>query len=212
MRTGQRHLSLLCLLVLGGGCAPVGRYFASRGGDLSDAVQFALGGPAVGAHVEATFLLNGGLDLWKAYGDQGGTLGNFRGRVPGFGEFAAYSILLFHARGVDSDPLERDPDDAGDFPPVHAGFPTHAHELGRAFEETPAPENLRLLRWLDVEVNAAAILGVRVRFSPGELVDFLVGWFGLDPGGDDLRGDDLRGDASREAPVEAEPVAPPENR
>ena len=46
------------------------------------------------------------------------------------------------------------------------------------------------LRWanvhaFDVEVNAAAIVGFDLGFSPGEFVDFLLGWFGLDIAGDD---------------------------
>ena len=38
----------------------------------------------------------------------------------------------------------------------------------------------------DLEVGAfALILGARVGFSPGEFVDFLLGWFGVDIAGDD---------------------------
>jgi hypothetical protein len=37
----------------------------------------------------------------------------------------------------------------------------------------------------DVEVGVSAILGVILRFSPGEFADFLLGWFGVDIDGDD---------------------------
>ncbi len=166
-------------------CQPVSRYLRHRAGDLSDALQLSVGGPAFGAHVEATALVNAGLDVWQARPGRGGAFGNFTHRLPQGEHFLAYSIILFHARGYDADPMARDPSNDDDFPPVHAGFSTHAHELGRAFEDSPAPENLRPTRWLDVELSAGVFLGVRARASPGELIDFLLGWFGLDIAGDD---------------------------
>ena len=42
------------------------------------------------------------------------------------------------------------------------------------------------LHAFDVEAHAfALVVGVRVGFSPGEFVDFVLGWFGLDIAGDD---------------------------
>jgi hypothetical protein len=37
-----------------------------------------------------------------------------------------------------------------------------------------------------IEVSAGVLLGVRVGFNPGEVLDFLVGWFGLDLYKDDV--------------------------
>lgn len=37
-----------------------------------------------------------------------------------------------------------------------------------------------------IEVSAGILLGVRVGFNPGELLDFLVGWFGVDLYKDDV--------------------------
>ena len=43
------------------------------------------------------------------------------------------------------------------------------------------------LHAFDVEAHAClGVLGVHVGFSPGEFVDFLLGWFGLDIAGDDV--------------------------
>ena len=183
----KNSLALLFLLLpIFPGCQSVGDYFQNRAGDLSDALQLSLGGAAFGVHAEATPLLNAGLDIWQAYGGskQGGTFGNFNSRVPKPGEFAAYNIFFFHARGYDTDPLSHDPTVDSEFPAVHAGTITHVHELGRAFKEEKPPENLRVIRWLDVEGNAALVVGARVRISPGELMDFLAGWFFVDLGGD----------------------------
>ena len=51
----------------------------------------------------------------------------------------------------------------------------------------------------DIEISAyALIVGARVGFSPGEFVDFFLGWFGADIAGDDIP---LK---ARESPVEEE--------
>lgn len=51
------------------------------------------------------------------------------------------------------------------------------------FEMTREPPT----RWLDLEVGASFVFMVRVGFSPGEMVDFLLGWFGIDLAGDDAK-------------------------
>ena len=147
---------------------------------------------ALGVHAEATPLINTGLDVWLAgesYG--GGSAGTFATRYPETSQFLAYSVLFFHARGVDPDPVpdDQDPEEYAlseeaitNVP--HAGTITHIFELDKSFKDA-CPENLRVIRWLDVEVNAAVILGLRVRASPGQLLDFIFGIFGVDPGNDD---------------------------
>ena len=56
-----------------------------------------------------------------------------------------------------------------------------------------APWRRRLFRWarlhaFDIEVGATVlIIGARAGFSPGEFLDFLLGWFGVDIAGDDHR-------------------------
>ena len=55
-----------------------------------------------------------------------------------------------------------------------------------------APTHPRSDPWhaFDLELGVTALVGVRLGFRPGELVDFLVGWFGFDPLHDDGGGDD----------------------
>ncbi|MCI0651938.1 MAG: hypothetical protein L0Z55_08645 [Planctomycetes bacterium] len=40
--------------------------------------------------------------------------------------------------------------------------------------------------YTNVEVAAAALVGARAGFNPGELLDFFLGWFGVDIYGDDV--------------------------
>ena len=60
----------------------------------------------------------------------------------------------------------------------------------------------RGLRVLDCAVGASLGVGVRVGFSPGHLLDFLLGWFGLDLAGDDAFG------GVEDAALSAPPRAP----
>jgi hypothetical protein len=172
-----------CLL---GGCAAAGGYFADRAADLSDVLRWEIGLPALGAHVEATPLLATGLDVWLAYADAGGGgAGTCQNRSPEQAEFWAYSLVFWHARGADTRAELWELDELDHLPRPDAGTITHVHELSWAFDGKPFPETLKPIHWLDLEVDAAAGLGVRLRLSPGQLVDFLCGWAGLDPGGDD---------------------------
>jgi len=43
----------------------------------------------------------------------------------------------------------------------------------------------KLVRWLDVSVQLSALLRMRLTFSPGETVDFMLGFIGIDIAGDD---------------------------
>lgn len=40
--------------------------------------------------------------------------------------------------------------------------------------------------YTDIEVQVACGIGLRAGFNPGELLDFFLGWFGVDPFNDDL--------------------------
>lgn len=181
---------LITASILLSGCAGAGDYLVKRGLDLSDALQFEVVGPGVGAYVEVTPLVHLGADVIMAYGDYGGACGNFQSRVPGASEFAAYSLIVFHARGVDTDPVSLDPNSDEDFPPPHGGFFIHGYRIGSAFsDDAMTPRYVRPIHWLDVEVDGAAFLGMRIGFSVGELGDFFLGWFGVDIAGDDAMSD-----------------------
>lgn len=194
-RSDRRRLLpglVVCLAPFLAGCS----YLERRAGDLSDVVRFELGWPAVGAYVHATPLLGTGLDLWTAYPVYGATAGNYQSRVPGQGELGAYSLVLWHARGYDTRPEDRDPANPDDFPAPDAGAITQIHRLHWPFEEAPSPEVLEPIHWLDLEADVALGVGLRLRLSPGQLADFVLGWFGLDIAGDDAvpgrRGPDRR--------------------
>jgi len=180
-------ISLLATTLLSG-CS----YVQNRGIDFLDIVSWEVGYPAFGVHAEATPILNTGLDVWLAgesYG--GGTAGTFSERHPETAQFLAYSVLFFHARGVDADPVPDDVDpeeyalsEEAITNVPHAGTITHVFELDKSFQDA-CPENLRVIRWLDVEASAAFLLGLRLRVSPGQLLDFVLSIFGADLAGDD---------------------------
>lgn len=65
-----------------------------------------------------------------------------------------------------------------------------------ALDLPPTHPRTHAVRALDVEVGGALLLGARFGFSPGELVDFLLGFVGVD-----LARDDARSDAGVGAPV-----------
>ena len=167
------------------GCQSAGRYFEDRALDFSDIVRLEWGWPAFGVHVDATPLVSTGLDVWLAYPPYGGTAGNYQSRVPERASFVGYSTVFWYARDMDGDPLARDPENPDDFPPPYASFVTQVHRLGYAFDDRPASERLRPIHWLDVEADWGFGIGLRTRVSPGQTLDFVLGWFGLDIGEDD---------------------------
>ena len=56
--------------------------------------------------------------------------------------------------------------------------------------------------WTQIEVTAGAGPSVRVGFNPGELVDFLVGWFGVDLYNDDIASAAHKNRQTKEVPPE----------
>ncbi len=175
-------LIAICFLC---GCNSVGNYFTNRGKDFSDIVRTEVGWPAVGVHVDATPLISSGLDWWYAGPPYGGTAGNYQTRHPDQSAFLGYSVILFHARGLDPEPDLRDPHDLEAFSPPYAATLTHIPHLLYPFDDRPNSERLEVIHWLDLELDVALGVGVRTRVSPGQLVDFIFGWLGLDLGGDD---------------------------
>ena len=113
-------------------------------------------------------------------------------------DHACYALLPAVFSWIDSYPLVLKPDDpetrwlwdtapimeeADDRAPVEEPPPYGVHRDVSEYE--------RYQRWsrvhaFDIEVGAfALILGFKAGFSPGEFVDFLLGWFGVDIAGDD---------------------------
>ena len=57
---------------------------------------------------------------------------------------------------------------------------------GCPFWTPPPPESPNPARWTQIEVAAGLFGDVRLGFNPGELLDFLLGFFGADLYGDDI--------------------------
>jgi hypothetical protein len=167
---------LLPLVVLLAGCNGPNPIRA-RALDLADVFTVAVGaGPEVSADVQATDLVH--LAVGGGVHVEGGAVGR---RVGGAG-VVTYGLPVapfledgvLHARLALDDPggAWRTEDVQDECYVVHA----------LALRETnPAATALQAL---DVEVSAFLLVGARVGFSPGELLDFLSGFVGLDPAGD----------------------------
>lgn len=71
---------------------------------------------------------------------------------------------------------------------IRDGFLFNRAAFSRPWPDIPLHHNRQRpwLSFLDVDVGVYALVASRVGFSPGELVDFLLGWFGIDIGADDL--------------------------
>ena len=112
-----------------------------------------------------------------------------RGQLIGTAQYFGNASDSWYARDMDGNPLARDPENLDDFPPPYASFVTQVHRLGEAFDDRPSSERLRPIHWLDVEADCGFGLGLRTRVSPGQTLDFILGWLGLDIGADDGDGD-----------------------
>lgn len=181
-RRGWRSLLLVGLLLPSVSCS----YVKNRSNDLLDVfwldVDVGLW-PSVDLHVTDYF----GVGL--GYSDQSIPLVNWHGRhvgwVPrqtiGVGAVIAVTHYQHEANMVPvvsgSGPYRDDVQS----PPILGGFmPTY-------FVKTYRPSD-RGLRLTDVGAGVTAGLGVRVGFSPGELLDFVLGFVGVDLGDDDRFG------------------------
>lgn len=151
-------LALACLLL--SSCA----WLRDRGADAADLfVLEGMLGFGVSADVKATELLHVGAGY--AHGRKAGLRGReriwMRDREIGF----PASALLW----------------VGALRELELWRLGHLHTYGSELWYGRSPWRLA-----DVEVGVfAGFFGLRVGFSPGELIDFLAGWVGLDPAGDD---------------------------
>jgi len=54
------------------------------------------------------------------------------------------------------------------------------------------PKDASAAYFTQIEVAAGVIVGVRIGFNPGELLDFIFGWFGIDIYNDDSESRNLK--------------------
>lgn len=187
----RRATAVLTVMLLATGCAPV-RYIAARGRDLADCFQlnggFSLG---LSAQIKATDLvhLHPGFSMDKKFG--------FVGRYGGVWEeynSGTLALLPCVPLGFDGSHPTRLPDpraesylNARTAVTGSKGLRAEVQDWCNVVHVPSLGEPKR--PWIDrfdLEVGATALVAnARVGFSPGQVVDFLVGIIGFDPAGDD---------------------------
>lgn len=207
-------LALACGAVstLGGGCASV--YWRDRANDLGDIASVSFGA-GLGVRAQAGPVATGLGAQMDVAGFRGGRFFADRRAFDleplGWSvDLVCASANLFGLRPADGTQAPFDPDvDArgkyrgryngcieGAFIPFWLfGEQLHPGEHGGTADAPPpypvapgraAPKDHWSPDWTHLEIAAALGVGVRLGFNPGELLDFLLGFFGADLYGDDL--------------------------
>ncbi|MBM4149248.1 MAG: hypothetical protein FJ224_09405 [Lentisphaerae bacterium] len=170
-------LTALLLLLLGTGCASTRGYWMDRGRDAADMATVGLGS-GFGAKARIGPIQTGLLLDLPWAGLRGGRL---------------YETLTLPRDGM---PYE------ADCQVLITGFEIFGgagRGRGKTFMAAPdrvygpffhnaTDESGNACKYYYTQMEAVAALGLSVRLgvNPGEILDFLVGWFGFDPYGDDL--------------------------
>jgi len=170
-------LALAALALSLTGCVSPGNYLGNRAADLADVFTAELTiGPGFDVHAQATALVGTAL----GYSPQRGLM--MHGRFVGTGERHTGGIVLSAATSISGEFLDPLYGDAVYRPRDRSWF-----LLIRYPPFVPAFRKGELMRLLDVEAGASAIVGVHLGVSPLELVDFLLGLATVDLAGDDYR-------------------------
>jgi len=191
---------LLLAALFGGGCkTAVGNYFANRSRDLGECFSVELGvGFGAGAGASAAGI--GHLGLGYGRSPDWGVLSWEYGHGTAFGYHTG--PVAERTEGSRTDAWTPIPlfalgtavGHAGNFRGAHAGSNGVHVCLGYLpvlFDENDGRTADALRRWRAIhawDIDAAAYAGVitaRAGFSPGEFLDFLLGWFGVDIAEDD---------------------------
>jgi len=203
----MRLLFLLVLLgsLAGGGCAtPIGQYFADRALDFGDCFIAEAGvGIGVDVHILCTDMIStgAGISYVNVVGVRHGKKCTGRNVHIGL-PFSPFVALLFYKQGDYSFPplWVTDAIITGSQPkgmpnPTYPRYETSSvlfvnipGVLGREDWDWRRNYPNEELAAFDIEVGVTAgLFSLRVGFSIGQFVDFLLGWFGVDIGGDDGR-------------------------
>lgn len=180
--------ALAASALLHAGC--VGTYLGNRGRDLLDPVSLDLaGGAGLGFDVKAS-ILHTGAGYAQMY--HAGLLDGPPGRNNRLGlrpEFHAAWIIRTREGAMTGYP------DAFTEEPLYAMWlrkgdhvDPHACWIVHAPGDPVATPRMRWWQLADVSAGANAVLvGARAGVSPGELLDFVLGWFGIDIAEDDRK-------------------------
>ena len=216
---------LSALLATGAGCqTTVGNYFANRAHDFGDMFRLQVGvGLGLGVDVRAAGIVHVpviyGLNILAPFGPAYGRLPPYYRPEPE-GEIRALNDSLVGAvvAGLPISiisPWVGPADDVG----LHFAIDRLIDERHRCYLVIPGIASWRGKTWIwdaraptrdrvhafDVEVMVfALVVNVVAGFSPGELLDFVLGWFGVDIAGDD---DPL---APKEEPAQADGAEVPQ--
>jgi len=183
MRAISNHRLLIAVgaawMLAAVGCAPVGNYFGNRAADLADMFTLEMtAGPGADVHGQFTGFL-GTAAGWS--GQQGLLL---HGRYYGIGERETAGFILLGATAAASRNMSSLYGDG----PAPERYGLWGLFLPVFISPNPALHVGYLPPWpraADVELGASLGVGLHAGFSPGELLDFLVGFTTLDIAGDD---------------------------
>ena len=172
----MNRLLLLLPVLFCAGCAS--QYWQNRRADAAD-VFTATAGIGLGATARIGPLHAGlgvNADLYGIEAGEVGALGDPYHFVDGLGNWAGDSCFVFNGKTL----IELGPRSAA------RGKDVAYRPSCIPFWDPPPPESPNPARWTQIEVAAGLLGGVRLGFNPGELLDFLLGFFGADLYGDDL--------------------------
>jgi len=165
----RARIMLVALVIpLLGGCA----YWRDRGRDALDVVTLGFG-PGLGAKARVGPVQVGALAMMQIVGVRDGSAGLYRtGGVDGPQAWEGQKVILGFEESA---------------PPGNGPARGKVFDLGNFVVPMPPPgERIPASYWTQIEVTGAAVLGFKVGFNPGELLDLLLGWFGVDIYRDDV--------------------------
>lgn len=194
---GIAQIALLAILVLTiGGCASAKTYFVDRGRDAADIFTATVGrgygatarvGPlhaGLAMVVDWTGIRNGCLPSethWAHRDPLGGTIDHFLVPMGFYGRHLGPSISFgseaFPDRGLIGSPTRAIVTAESPFPFFSIPYPSS--------RDVPVSAQTTAKYLTQVEVAGGLWFGARLGFSPGELVDFILGWTTLDIFDDD---------------------------
>lgn len=178
MKTLTRLTAFAVLAFLAGGCASTQGYFTDRGRDAADIITVA-GGYGAGAKARVSFLNLGLIYDREVAGLRGGGIYFQEPSDNGVGEV---QLLVM---GQESFNIHRYPDK---WPQEERGKIFFTPNLVVSMPMAcPSSQQIHSAAYFtQIEVVAGLGPSIRLGFNPGELLDFLLGWFTIDIFSDDL--------------------------